>query len=264
MYLSHTAHPQFVGLWLGCLGWTLTAMTMGFIQWRVWLVQDVSLITSGLAWVGVWRACFYSHALETSRFTALYCRRIGPRDAFTPPEIAAAQVLMLLASAAGICGNASAAYALRNVYFGLGKEAPVRSAFCVAGALSLTSAALSLVPLLWNLHSVVANRTIHFPPEFHFPPAPVEQWVGSGIVVGILASALLAVSGLIFLIYRLPSAVTWGTRVQPSLTDGTRVSDGTLTHSRVTVSGLMTGKDNPAYYSEEHSSVRQADTLVIA
>lgn len=64
-YLAHTAHAQLGALWLGCVGWTTTAMALGLIQWRVWVVSDREFISSGVAWVGVWRVCFNSHTLVT-------------------------------------------------------------------------------------------------------------------------------------------------------------------------------------------------------
>ncbi|XP_071379187.1 claudin-34-like [Centroberyx affinis] len=254
-YLVHTAHHQLVALWLGCVGWTLTAAALGIIQWRVWHVADSSVISSGVAWVGVWRACFNSHTLVTPNFRIMYCRSIGLTDAFTPPEIAAAQVLMLLALIVGFGGNAGGVYALRNVYLGLDKSAPIRSVFSAAGAMFLLAATMSLVPLLWNLSSVVTNQTVQFPPDFHMPKVPDSQRVGSGIGLGIAAAVLMIVTGIIFLTYRLPARSEF--RIQPSLREEVRPdgsaalgpesvteSRGTLTESR--------GKDNPAFELHEH------------
>jgi len=88
-YLAHTAHWQFLGLMTGFLAWILIMAATGLDEWRLWFVDDASVVASGVAWVGIWRACFYSHALEN-------CRAIGFSDPFTPPEIAAAQVLLTL------------------------------------------------------------------------------------------------------------------------------------------------------------------------
>uniref|UniRef100_A0A671MAS5 Claudin-34-like n=1 Tax=Sinocyclocheilus anshuiensis TaxID=1608454 RepID=A0A671MAS5_9TELE len=188
-YLVHTAHAQLVALWLGTVGWTLVIVTVGLVEWRVWEVSDLSFITSGLAWVGIWRVCFYSHALILSDNQIMFCQRIRLSESFTPPEIAAAQVLMLVALFLGLAGNASVIYGLRNVYFGLNK---IRSAFASGGVLLILTGASSLVP------------TISFPAEFRMPSAPVNQSIGPGIIVGIFASVLLVFSGLVFLSYRAP------------------------------------------------------------
>ncbi|XP_065115420.1 claudin-34 [Paramisgurnus dabryanus] len=214
-YLVHTAHAQFVALWLSTVGWILIIVTMGMVEWRVWEVSDLSVISSGLAWVGVWRVCFYSHALILSGNEVMFCQKIGPFESFTPPEIIAAQVLMLVAVILGLMGNASVVYGLRNIYFGLGKFKPIRLALCAGGALHVLTGVSSLVPVFWNLSSVVNNQTIIFPPTFLMPPAPENQYIGPGIAIGILASFLVVCSGLIFLSYRIPVGSTCVQKVKP-------------------------------------------------
>ncbi|CAL8308597.1 unnamed protein product [Merluccius merluccius] len=208
-YLVHTSNGQLGALWLSFVCWTITASTLG-IQWRVWHVADTSVITSGAASVGVWRTCFHSRVLVSPDYLIMFCQAMAATEDFVPPEIQAAQVLVPLALAAGLGGNAAGVYALRNVYFGLAQSGrvTVRHAFSCAGALCALSSALSLAPLAWNLHSVLANRTIAFPPRFHMPAAPVSQSAGAGLVVGMAASVLMMVSGIVFLSYRLPPGVT--------------------------------------------------------
>ncbi|XP_029301763.1 LOW QUALITY PROTEIN: claudin-34 [Cottoperca gobio] len=235
-YLAHTGHAQLGALSLSCVGWTLTAMALGLIQWRVWLVSDMEVISSGVAWVGVWRACFNSHTLVTPAFRVMHCRYIGLTEAFTPPEIVAGQVLMLLSLLVGLCGNAGAVYALRNVYSGMDKNFPIHLTFFTTGALCLMAATMSLIPLLWNLSSVVTNQTIRFPPEFKMPQAPDSQHVGCGIGIGMVGAVLMTVSGVIFCMYRLPVRSQHLDGSSPALPDGR-------------------GKDNPAFESHEHRLV---------
>ncbi|KAI3365856.1 hypothetical protein L3Q82_000839 [Scortum barcoo] len=250
-YLAHTAHAQLGALWLAFIGWTLTAMALGLIQWRVWLVSDRGVISSGVAWVGIWRACFNSHTLVTPGFRVMHCEYISLTEVFTPPEIVAGQVLMLLSLLAGLSGTAVGVYGLRNVYFGM-KSSSVRLVFSTTGALCLLAAIMSLTPLLWNLSSVVTNQTINFPPEFKMPQAPHSQHVGSGIGVGLVGTVLMIISGIIFCTYRLP-ARSW-----PSLKEEAHLDSPVqpVTDSRggVTSSG---GKDNPAFESQEHFSYTQ-------
>ncbi|XP_067287269.1 claudin-34-like [Pseudorasbora parva] len=240
-YLVHTAHAQFVAFWLGMVGWILIIVTIGLVEWRVWEVSDLSVITSGLAWVGIWRVCFYSHALILSNNQIMFCQRIRLSESFTPPEIAVAQVLMTVALILGLVGNASVVYGLRNAYFGLDKLKPIRLAFYTGGVLFILTGASALVPVCWNLHSVVNNQTIVFPAEFLMPPAPVNQSIGAGIIVGIFASTLLVCSGMVFLSFRVP--VVLEPKVRPSWpgegSSGTRVN-----HQ---------GIDNPAFQTSKNS-----------
>ncbi|XP_034036757.1 claudin-34 [Thalassophryne amazonica] len=197
-YLAHTAHWQFLGLVMGFLAWILTMATTGLNEWRLWDVDNVSVVTSGVAWVGIWRVCFYSHAFATAEV----CQSISIWDQFAPVEIHVAQVLMMLAVICGLVGNISAAYAMRMVYFSVGERGNIRRVFVLSGTLYLLTATCSFVPLVWNMSSVLNNSTIDFPPKFFLPAAPVKQKVGSAIGVGLLASTVIALSGLLFLCYR--------------------------------------------------------------
>ncbi|KAM6958619.1 claudin-34-like [Tautogolabrus adspersus] len=252
-YLAHTAHAQLCALWMSCVGWTLTVMAMGLIQWRVWHVSDMEVINSGVAWVGIWRACFNSHTLVTPSFKVMHCKFISLTEAFTPPEIVAGQVLMLLSLLVGLCGNAGGVYSLRNVYFGMEKNSPIRLAFFISGVLCLLASVMALIPLLWNISSVVTNQTIKFPPEFKMPPAPDSQQVGHGIGVGLVGTVLLIVSGIVFCTYRLP------VRSQPTSQQTLREEVNldcsspakSVANSLVELTSIR-GKDNPAFESHEH------------
>lgn len=241
-HLTHVSHSQFLAHWMGCMGWMLTAVALGLIQWRVWKVSDSEVISSGVAWVGIWRTCFYSHTQVTPSFLILHCESISLTEAFTPPEIAAAQVLMLLSVFMGLCGNAAGVYALRNVIFGVTWR--IRLVFLTTGALCLSAAGMSFIPLVWNLSSVVTNQTIAFPPDFQMPQAPECQQVGGGIVVGMVGTVLMAVSGIIFCSYRLPvrSQVRKELSLRKELRLGLPVQP---------VTGIQ-GKDNPAFESHQH------------
>ncbi|XP_062417572.1 claudin-34-like [Pungitius pungitius] len=202
--LAHTAGAQLGALAMSCVGWTLGAVAMGLVQWRVWLVSGSEAVRSGRAWVGLWRACFDSHTQATPGSGVMHCAYMGLTEAFTPPEVAAGQVLMLLSLVTGLAGNAGAVFSVRNLHFGTEKSASVRAAFAATGALCLSAAAMALAPLLWNLSSVVTNQTIRFPPEFKMPPAPDSQHAGNAIWVGMVAAVLMGVSGVTFCAYRTP------------------------------------------------------------
>lgn len=248
IYLTDTAHWQFLGLVVGFLAWILTMITAGLNEWRLWQVADVSVITSGVAWVGIWRVCFYSHALPNVE----NCRGISISDTFVPVEIPVAQVLIMLAVICGLVGNISAAVALRMVYFSLEERRNIRLAFVLAGTLYFLTAMLSLVPLVWNMRSVLNNSTIDFPPEFYLPAAPVRQQVGSAIAVGLFASILMLISSLFFLCYR----YAWHPLTSEGTGDTTDQLHGpwkvtTLEHKSDFSNGGNQGRDNPAFHTDE-------------
>lgn len=209
-YLSHSAQAQLGALPLGLLGWTLLAVALGLVEWRMWISSSVA---SGIAWVGVWRACFHTHSNEvTPGFLILHCSNIDFSAAFTPPEICAAQVLMLVAVGLGLFGNSCALYALRNAFFGI--KPRTHLAFLVGGASNLAAAILALIPLVWNLVSVLTNRSITFPPEFKLPESPDEQRVGGAVWAGLVGVALMVVMGMIFVTYKLPKERLTGLKTE--------------------------------------------------
>lgn len=235
-YLAHTAHAQLAALWVAGVGWTLIAVALGLIEWRVWVV-DSRVISSGVVWVGIWRACFNSHVEVTPGFRVTHCSYIDAAEAFTPPEITAAQVLMLLSVLVGLCGNASGIYSMRNVYFGVEKGSVW---FIATGTLCLLAAVMSFVPLLWNLAAVVTNQTIDFPPDFKLPPAPASQNVGCGISVGMVGAALMVIAGMVFCKYKVPKG-------------SKQVAQGSVAPvSRSMSAGMLRilkGNDNPVFES---------------
>ncbi|XP_062384071.1 claudin-34-like [Sardina pilchardus] len=248
-YLAHTAHAQLVGLSLGSIGWILTMVAIGMVEWRVWVVADLSVVSSGLAWVGIWRVCFYSHTVVTSQRSPLYCQKMDISDSFVPMEIAVAQVLMLLALGLGLLANASTLYGLRNVFFGLDGRRAIRVAFTAGGLLHLLSSLCALLPLSLNLHAVATDQNIGFPENFHMPPAPARQDVGQAIGVGITGAVLSVAGGVVFLCYRYP--VGAHARVEPWWADADSSGDLSAGRSRSSGSSLS-GRDNLAYESQEH------------
>lgn len=198
MYLASTANLQFLALVFSFLAWIFVMISAGLNEWRLWHVDGAPDVTSGVAWVGIWRACFYSHAFDDTE----NCRGFSVGDAFLPPEIAAAQVLMMLAAVAGLFANVCGAYAVRLALFTLEDRRNIRPAFLLAGTLYLLTSVLSMVPLAWNINSILQNRPINFPPEFHLPAAPYAQYIGSAIAVGLLASIVHLLSAFAFFGYR--------------------------------------------------------------
>lgn len=249
LYIAHTAHWQFFALIMGFLSWIITMATVGLNDWRVWFVDNTTVINSGVAWIGMWRACFYSHVLSEVEF----CQSLSISESFLPVEIKLAQVLMMLAVIIGLMTNMTGAYAMRMVYFSMENRSKIRLVFLLAGTLYLLTGFCSLLPLAWNMNSVLNDRTIVFPPEYQFPAAPIRQKVGSAIGVGIFASILMLLSGLVFLCYR----HVWQKLKNGPPKDPSDPLHGPWTQTSLgSTSGQQSnrenrGKDNPTFHVEE-------------
>lgn len=245
LFISHTAHWQFLGLIFGFLAWIFIMATTGLNDWRLWSVDDESMITSGLAWVGIWRACFYTHSLQSFET----CQSISISDPFIPTEILVAQILMVLGMITGFAGNVTAALAMRMAYFSMENRSNIKLAFLLAGSLYLLTGGMCLVPLVWNMTSVFNNSTINFPPEYHLPTAPLEQHVGAAVGLGILASIMMLISGLLFLCYR----YAWQSLSSETPRTNTSSVPDPRTEMTQVPNGGNQGRDNPAFHSEEVS-----------
>ncbi|XP_072293972.1 claudin-34 [Eucyclogobius newberryi] len=251
LHIAHTAHWQFLALVLGFLSWIFTLATVGLNEWRVWFLNDTTIVDSGVAWVGIWSACFYSHVLSEIE----YCQYLSLTQSFLPLEIRLGQVLMMLAVITGLSGNMIAAYGMRMAYFSVENRSRIKLVFLLAGTSYLFTGCCSLLPLAWNLNSVLNNCTIDFPPEYHFPAAPVRQTVGNAIGVGIFASVLMLLSGLIFLRYRYvwqtPKTESPDDPADPLHGPWTQTSLGSSSGQRPT--GGDKGRNNPAFHMEQVS-----------
>ncbi|XP_029457702.1 claudin-34 [Rhinatrema bivittatum] len=222
-YLAHTVHLQLAGLAFATVGWILSSITTGLVQWRVWHVANTTIITSGIAWVGIWRSCFFSDILISPSLRTMYCQEFSAQDSFLPREIFVAQGLMLVAVILGGMGKVSTVCALRNVYQGMPSGTEVMKWFITAGVLNLVAGVCILIPVAWNFYSVAHNFTISFPSSFYMPTSPLKQEVGAAIPVGIVSAVLMLLSGIFFLAYKLPAVSVL--RVHPFTTEEGSKSD---------------------------------------
>ncbi|XP_040277766.1 claudin-34 [Bufo bufo] len=203
-YLVHTANLQLAGFAISTLGWILSFISTGLVQWRVWHVTNTTYITSGIAWIGIWRTCFFSHVLVSPNLEIMYCQPFSVTDSFVPREIFVAQGLMLVAIILGAAGKAVCVIGLKNVLQSTSDISVIPQWFTAGGILILLSSISVMIPVAWNMHSVVSNFSIVFPSTFVMPSSPEKQEVGAAISVGIVSAILLFTSGIFFLSYRLP------------------------------------------------------------
>ncbi|XP_068127189.1 claudin-34 [Hyperolius riggenbachi] len=203
-YLVNTAHLQLGGFAFATTGWILGCIATGLVQWRVWYVTNTTVITSGIAWVGIWRACFFSHVLVSTNQRDMYCLEYSVTDSFVPREIFVAQGLMLVAMILGAMGKAASACGLGHIYQGTKHLHRILLCFTLGGLFNILASIIILIPVAWNMNSVVNNRSIYFPDSYYLPSAPQRQEVGAGICLGIVSAILFFYSGVVFLVYKIP------------------------------------------------------------
>ncbi|XP_025038913.2 claudin-34 [Pelodiscus sinensis] len=202
--LVSTSHLQLAAFAFGTIGWILCTISMGLVEWRIWHVDNTTIISSGIAWVGIWKVCFISYLHVSSELKEQVCHKMNDYETSIPREIFVAQGLLLVAMVVGALGMASTIFALRSIYMGILYKTQIIRFFLAAGFLYLTASVCVLIPVSWNFYSVVHNQTISFPPSFYMPSCPVAQEVGGAIPVGIISVILLMMSATFSLSYRFP------------------------------------------------------------
>ncbi|XP_044840438.1 claudin-7-like isoform X3 [Mauremys mutica] len=195
--LAITSHIPLLGFVLSVLGWILCVISIGLIQWRVWHVDNTTIISSGTIWIGIWDVCFTLNPELANGSSLMLCQRFTTRNTFIPSEIFVAQDLLMLATimeAVAIGFTLSALWALYK------KELKKHLVFFLTGGiLNIISSVFILIPVSWNLHSIMKNRSIAFPPPYHLPSTPKSQEVGAAIPVGLISVLLLLLGGFLLL-----------------------------------------------------------------
>uniref|UniRef100_A0A803TSU0 Uncharacterized protein n=1 Tax=Anolis carolinensis TaxID=28377 RepID=A0A803TSU0_ANOCA len=180
--LLQLAYIRLCGLLLAVIGWVLCLTATGADEWRVWHSKDVPGTSPAKIWVGIWKVCFVDNPPEGE--PTRQCQEFLEQHQSLPTEILIAQDLMPFASVVLSLAIACISFALWNIFHNVRPEKVFLAFFRVGGALTLLSAFITLIPVLWNMYSVVSNERIVFPSDFSLPALPNEQTVGFPIYVG--------------------------------------------------------------------------------
>ncbi|NXH20707.1 CLD34 protein, partial [Bucco capensis] len=199
-----TSHLQLAAFALGTTGWILCTISMGNVEWRVWHVDNTTIISSGIVWVGIWKVCFISYLHVSPGYKEQFCRKFSGYDFSIPREIYAAQGLLLIAMFMGLLGLTATIFALKNIYMGITQKTLITRFFLLSGFFYIFAGLCVLIPVSWNFYSVTHNQSIAFPPSYYLPSSPVAQEAGTAIPIGIVSVILLLLSGTFSLSYRFP------------------------------------------------------------
>lgn len=197
MLLINSANAQMAAFAVATVGWVLTTMSMGLVEWRRWYLNSTSLSPSGLVCVGLWKVCLYQRVGDYSR--ARFCYQYSYRDTDLPLGLRISQTLLLVASILGLLGRASVIFALRNAYAGILQKSATFSPFTASGILNLVSSICVSIAVVWNYRSVMNGEGITFPTSLSLPLKPSTQEIGSAHLVACLAAFTMVLSSLLFL-----------------------------------------------------------------
>ncbi|KAM6448146.1 claudin-34 isoform 1-T3 [Liasis olivaceus] len=189
--------PQLCGYLLSILGWIMCVTSTAAEQWRIWHVENVIDNPSGVVWVGIWRVCYMYGTNSENIF--LRCEDFTEDYKTLPKEIFLAQDLMSLGCIVGAVAICFMTFALWNVFKTITQKTFLLTFFSLGGILNLMAGIMILIPISWNLYSILNNAGIVFPEFFRVPTFPKEQQVGAAIYVGYVAAVLFLLSGFLIL-----------------------------------------------------------------
>ncbi|XP_020861916.1 claudin-20 [Phascolarctos cinereus] len=204
--MSHltSGNLQVLALALATAVWILAVASMGQSDWRVWhLVNTTSIFSSDIAWVGIWKACFYGTFLFFPQGrSAKICHVYSVSNTFLPWDFRAVQHIFLFGCILGVMAKAYVIIALRSFYTGDARRSTTANAFTVGGFFYSSAGICILICAIWNFHSVSQNKSITFPVIFYIPPRPKAQEIGNAVIVAILSAVLMLLAGVFFLSYK--------------------------------------------------------------
>ncbi|XP_027691102.1 claudin-34 [Vombatus ursinus] len=189
---------------LATAGWILAVASMGQSDWRVWHLDNTTpTISSGVAWVGIWKACFYgTFVFAPQGRSAKMCHMYSLSNTFLSWDFRAVQHIFLFACILGVMGKAFIIIALRSFYMGAARKSTTGNAFTVGGFFFSSAGICILICVIWNFHSVSKNESITFPATFYIPPRPKTQEIGNAVIVAIISAILMLLAGVFFLSYK--------------------------------------------------------------
>ncbi|XP_053547076.1 claudin-2 [Bombina bombina] len=172
---------QMVGYFLAFLGLIGTIVATLLPNWKVLSYVGTSIVTAVGLSKGLWMEC----ATQSTGMTQcdIYNSMLG-----LPADTQAAQALMVTSCVLSVLASLLSIFGMRCTIFSQGSPGKDKIAI-TGGAIFVTAGVLSIIPICWNLHSILQ--------EFYNPllSNTLKFEMGPAIYLGILASILSVVGG---------------------------------------------------------------------
>lgn len=198
-FLAQTSPFELCGFFLAFIGWCFCISSVSLGQWRQWYIENTTEFQSGVMWIGIWDVCYDTNPSDSSDYFDITCKPLEGANNFLPKEIYIAQDLMSLCAVVETLAIGFVFFAYWNSIKNGNKMGITVNFFNIGGFLNISSGIMVLVPVTWNMVSVLNNKTIKFPASFNMPSHPKRQQVGLAIHLGFASAILQIVSGFLFL-----------------------------------------------------------------
>ncbi|XP_053329672.1 claudin-2 [Spea bombifrons] len=174
---------QMVGYFLAILGMIGTVIATILPSWKVSSFIGASIVTAQEFSKGLWMECVsYSTGIAQCD---IYNSMLG-----LPADTQAAQALMITSCVFSVLASLFSVFGMRCTIFSQGSPGKDKLAV-TGGAFFILGGILCLVPICWNLHSILQ--------EFYSPliPDALKYEIGPALYLGIMASILSVLGGAI-------------------------------------------------------------------
>lgn len=248
---------QFGGYLLSILGWILCITSTATDYWRIWHIKSKDNLYPGVLWIGIWRACYLHSTHPVNRY--VHCEEFTEDLKMLPGEIFLAQDLLSLCCIVGAVGITFMSFALWNVVRTIRHKTFLLTLFNVGGLMNFLTGIIILIPISWNIYSILINVDIMFPDSFKMPTSPEHQDIGAAIYIGYTAAVLLLVSGVMIICNKHVFQNSQENNVlSPTIESLTAVDTCTNIGSSVTTNQQQ--KEEPEPRADVVTSVHSADT----
>ncbi|XP_061485673.1 claudin-34-like [Rhineura floridana] len=199
-WLSLVSCLQLCAFVLSILAWIMCISSTATGNWREWHVENRKEITNGIMFIGIWNVCYGHAPNELEEDSYWHCKEFTEQYPTLPKEIFIAQDLMSLASIVNAVAIGFMSFALYNVFKPVKHKNFIFIFFGLGAALNSSAGILVLIPVSWNMYSVLQGQEIHFPISFQLPKVPRKQHIGASIYMGYIAAGLELLSASLVVI----------------------------------------------------------------
>ncbi|XP_031232043.1 claudin-34-like [Mastomys coucha] len=198
-FFNKSANHQMRGFALATIAWIMCSTSMGLPEWRVWYLEEPTVSSPNIAFIGMWKACI-CHRVDNSTHQRV-CDHYTYRDTLVPLDIRLAQHLLLVANIIGLVGTVCAVFALQQLYTEKLKKNDDYNPFVLSAILNAVASTFIFLAVMCNYFSVPSKKGICFLPSFQIPLFPYAQRAGSAMGVASISAMLFLLSAIIFISY---------------------------------------------------------------
>lgn len=198
VFFKKSVNHQIRGFALATLAWIMCSTSMGLPEWRVWYLEEPTVSSPSMAFIGMWKASI-CHPVDNSSHHRV-CQHYTYHDALVPLDIRLAQHLLLVANIIGLVGTVCAVFTIQQLYTEK-LEKNDDNPFVLSAVLNAVASTFIFLAVMCNYFSVPSKEGLSFLPSLEMPLFPYAQRAGSAMGMASISAILFLLSAIIFISY---------------------------------------------------------------